>query len=253
MSLKLLHTSDLHGNWRFLTAQRDFDIWADTGDFFPNITRGEKVEKTFQTMWFTRDRLALRRAVMPELRKRYGSGAPSWYPSDRRQPPFHGTIAKRIVEWLDGRPVVTVGGNHDFTNLASLLRRAGHRDVWDVSREPIEIEGQCFAGFGEVDWMAGEWAGEEHDLRPFIYKALKAKPDVLLTHTPPCGILDGLNAGGGHVGSSALTTALTYQPHDIKLALCGHVHEQGGKTFEKMGIVFSNAAQTASLLSVGNR
>jgi hypothetical protein len=43
MSLLILHSSDLHGQYKLLLeghANTDFDVWVDTGDFFDNKGRG---------------------------------------------------------------------------------------------------------------------------------------------------------------------------------------------------------------------
>ena len=122
--MKILHTSDQHGRFDPATAPREFDLWIDTGDFFPNVSRDRRIEPAFQTHWA---------AVT--------------------------NIADNIVQWLDDRPVVTVPGNHDFVTLYDILSRAGYENVHKVTPEGIEVSGLRFAGFREVNWLGGDWEG----------------------------------------------------------------------------------------------
>ena len=245
----VLHTSDLHGNWRLPMQFQDFDVWANTGDTFPNVSRGASIESTFQRAWLSMDRKKLRRVTMPHLRDRYGPGdASHWYPPKSRQPPSSGSIAAELTAWLRGRPLVCVPGNHDYADLAGILAQHGAK-TWDVTKGPVEIGGLVFSGLREVPWMAGEWAGEAHDFRGPVDRAMAADPHVLLTHSPPMGVLD-LSAGkGGRAGIPYLTSYLSWRPHRVRLVLMGHIHEQPG-VVEEMGIVFSNAAQTARIIEV---
>ena len=227
----------------------DFDVWVDTGDTLPNISRGESVEKTFQRAWLTADRAKLRKMTMPWLRDRYGAQGSYWYPPKSRLPPSEGSIVQGWTAWLRGRPAVVVPGNHDFTSLALPLAQAGAK-VWDVTKGPAKIGGEVFAGFREVPYMIGEWAGEAHDTTTPAKRAMESDPTILLTHSPPMGILDFSPAKGGGCGIPYLTSHLSYRPHRVKAHLFGHIHEQP-ETRKEMGILFSNAAQTARIIAVG--
>jgi len=67
-------------------------------------------------------------------------------------------------------------------------------------------------------------------------KLMLKKPDLLLIHYPPYGILDKLNAPGmklnkSHMGVAFYNTLIKkYKP---KLVVCGHMHENPGK--DKIG------------------
>lgn len=256
--MKILHTSDLHGNWKLPMRYADFDVWVDTGDFFPNISRGERVESNFQKSWLTTTRLKLRARTMPWVRERYGPGGSYWYPKKSRQPPSSGSIAKELAAWLGGRPMVSVQGNHDFTNLAEPLKQAGAH-AWDVAWGPVEIDGEVFSGFRHIPWVTGEWAGEmkrgilgnvEGGER--VRTAMAARPTVLITHSPGMGVLDMCPAKGGHCGIPALSTHLQMKPNRVKAHLFGHVHEE--PNIAKLGdIVYSNAAQTARVIHLPGR
>ena len=235
---------------------QDFDIWVDTGDTLPNISRGEKVEANFQKSWLTRNRETLRKMTMPWLRTRYGSEGSRWYPPKTKQPPSSGSIVAELTAWLRGRPLISVQGNHDFTSLADPMKRAG-ANVWDVGAQgPIEVGGEVFAGFREIPYVTGEWAGElqagmmgQAAASELVRKGLSANPTILLTHSPGAGILDYCKPKGGHCGLPSLSFALATRPHRVKLHLFGHVHEETGIK-EEMGILFSNAATTARIIQV---
>ena len=252
--LRILHSSDLHGNWRLPTQFKDFDLWIDSGDYFPNVSRGKSIEASFQRDWMTTNKLKLKRHYMPIVRDMHvDDPAPTkWYPSDSRQPPFDGSVAARLAEWLSGRPALTVPGNHDFTDLAEILGRAGAKAV-NLTKSPASVFGLIFAGMREIPRIEGEWAGEADDaqLSAAVSRVMSQDPDVLVTHAPASGILDCAQGGAGHVGISPLTTWLAYRPHTVRLVLCGHVHEHGGDPLvEEMGITFSNAAQVARIIEI---
>jgi len=76
----------------------------------------------------------------------------------------------------------------------------------------------------------------------------KSRPQVLVTHTPPNGILD-YAMGREHIGMPALTQWLAYSLHTVKYHLFGHNHDENGLQ-EEMGILFSNAAEDSRVIEV---
>jgi len=214
--IRALHTSDLHGRYSLmLDCAEDFDLWIDTGDFFPNKTRGDvAVEPMYQRKWL------------------------GWE-----------NLPGRLVEFLDGRPALTVAGNHDYTSLAHVLVAAGG-DAHEVTPDGIEVAGIRFAGFREIPYIAGEWNGEtqQSDFVQIVARTLDSVPVVLLTHAPPAGILDSVLTHP--VGIRPLIDALCYQEHTVKTHLFGHIHEHGGKSVVEMGVRFVNGACTAIVHSL---
>lgn len=256
MTLRILHSSDLHGQWRKLLTVEDFDIWVDTGDFLPNISRGESIEAAWQTGWLTLPSSTLSRRFKPWIARRYGplaGMALGWYPPKSSQPPEKSapSIAAALTHWLAGRPAVCVSGNHDFIDMAGPLRAAGANIINVGSVPAVTLGGLTFAGFREIPYVTGEWAGEvgnieddptiEEVFKRKMGQALNQEPDILLTHTPPAGIMDYSAGKGGSCGSKAITQALQYAPHNVKAHLFGHVHECFGVQ-QEMDIIFSNAA-----------
>lgn len=209
----IAHFSDLHGNLSPLFASSDLpDVFVCTGDLFPNETRGDRaVEVPFQTAWFE-------------------------------------SIADAFVARLGGRPLIWVGGNHDYVNLASLLRARGV-EAYDVEEGPVDLCGHRFAGFGAIPYIAGEWNREEIALGPVVDACFEQDPTILVTHAPASGILDQCSDGHGD-GIRPLTSALQFRPHRIVTHLHGHIHEMGQQDVEEMGIHFFNGANGCRFVTV---
>lgn len=221
MTVRVLHTSDLHSRYHrleeLLGTIEGLDLWIDTGDFFPNKTRGiREVEQVYQRKW-----------------------ALDWT-----------NIAERLAKICIDRniKVLSIGGNHDYTSLAGLLRLAGMPEgtAYDLSSatRSVRLHGLQFAGFREIPYIEGEWNGETHlgEFKHIVDRAMDHGPDVLLTHAPPDGILDAMDFQNTHEGIPYLTSYLMNRPHNVRYHLFGHIHEDGGKTCEIGGILFSNAA-----------
>lgn len=223
--LKVLHSSDLHGKYKaLLKAHKDseFDVWLDTGDFFPNVGRVPKTgnmildvaERAHQSRWW------------------------GWK-----------MLGARFTEWLDGRPAIIMPGNHDFISLYAALLNAG-ADAHLVTPAGVEVAGLKWAGFREIiqanadpEWM-GEVGPQDEDrvFRELTEQTFASNPDVLVTHAPPNGIL---NPQGEDYGIKDLTRSLAYQPHQIKAHFFGHDHWSGGEQAEEMGVLFFNGAKHA--------
>ena len=205
--MRVLHSSDLHGKVRKLIlnlANEKYDLWIDTGDFFPNISRGKPhIEVPYQTGWAERDGLV-----------------------------------EILLEALNGRPLISIPGNHDYISLADTLKAAGG-NAHTVVPQGINVAGYTWAGFRHIPWIAGEWQGETHNFSQLITRVLEAKPDLLITHAPPAGILDGPG-----YGIPGLTAKLMYENHNIKAHFFGHEHSAGGYKDIKSDILFANGART---------
>ena len=217
--MKILHSSDLHGQLdTLIKALKDptIEIWVDTGDFFPNATRGDRnVEESLQRMWF-KDH--------PKIR--------------------------RLLDVLGGRPAITIPGNHDYVHLAELLGERGNWSSYEIDLMSLHVNSMVWAGFRSIPFIAGEWNGEEREdvIAGQIEAVLQQKPDVLVTHCPPAGILD--LGYGNRYGSTAIVSALAYKEHTIQYHLFGHIHQSGGEMVEKMGIKFYNNATKCSVIDL---
>lgn len=203
--MKIFHFSDNHGriDWLKEAIPDDVDLIVSTGDFFPNASRGvRKIEVPFQIRWLD-------------------------------------ACAENFMSYLKDKPIMIVGGNHDYIPLAQdlILRGYGGR-VIPITIEGVMFDGLRFAGFPHIPYISGEWNLEVdyQEMRDLVEETMESNPDVLVTHCPPAGILDD-----GY-GNEPLLTQLTYQDHNIKHHLFGHCHLSGGKEVERMEIWFHNAA-----------
>ncbi len=220
-SMRILHTSDIHGKHkRILGTDLDFDVWVDTGDLLPNYGRRECTGY----------------AISPEKEIKY-----------QTRYLRYSNLANRIGEFLDGRPVVLVPGNHDFISLADHLRAAGVPNVITPTEDGLDALGVRWAGFRQVSYMSNEWSGEEHpvDLQKRFKRTLECNPDILVTHSPPRGML----SGDKHGIPGALNT-FTYEGTSVRTWFFGHNHHHGGKTRTDLDVTFINGASKVSVHEV---
>jgi len=205
------HFSDLHGNLKeFLTGTETPDLWVCTGDFFPNDSRGNiEIEVPYQTEWLY-------------------------------QPVSNSTLLDTIIERLSNKPLLWIAGNHDYINLGEELRKKGY-PAYDITTDGVEVLGIKFAGFREINYIYGEWAGETHDFHDIVEATIASNPDILVTHAPPADILDKHPSVPLGYGITTLATALAWSEHKIKAHFFGHVHAGFGTT-EEMNIKFINGS-----------
>lgn len=141
----------------------------------------------------------------------------------------------RFLSDLPHRHKIVVAGNHDF-----LFEREPARaqrlleGVHYLEHEEIEYEGVRFFG---SPWQPRffDWAFNLDRGKPLAEKwaTVPEGIDVLITHTPPHGILDRV-ARGENVGCADLREALSLiQP---KLHVFGHIHEARGVQFEEQRV-----------------
>ena len=138
-----------------------------------------------------------------------------------------------FLEWLCDLPYrhkVLVAGNHDACLYGATLDGLND-NVHYLCGSGVEIEGLKF--WGVPMFMEDCVSGHQEQL----YTAIPDGTDVLVTHTPPYGILD--RDGGILYGSRELLEKVhTIRP---RLHLFGHIHKAHGTTIDGM-TVFSNAA-----------
>lgn len=214
--LTIAHYSDTHGDPGTITgvANVECDMIVLTGDILAN--KGRVFSHATGTY-----------RIDPVVETRY-------------QRVWSRRYAKKWAKAFKGRPVVYVPGNHDFVGIEKWLRHYGHEEIYTISSmQPfVDVCGKRFAGFREIPWIDGEWVGETRDFRDLIDRALNCQPDILVTHAPPSGMLNG---DGGY-GIPGLCNAMFYREHKITHHLFGHEHSCGGRIVTEGGITFSNAA-----------
>jgi Icc-related predicted phosphoesterase len=213
--VKVLHTSDVHGRYEHLltlVAADNYDVWVDTGDTLPNP--GWTVGSFNQ---------------MPETQR---TKQASWW--------HHKDLTRRLLDALNGRPHVSVMGNHDFMRYASFMRQ--HADnVYGLHSgyvDPVEVAGLTWYGISEIPYMNGRWNFETQQRGLEVLVSAIPKCDVLLSHAPPAGVLSYRDEWG----IPKLETA------PFRYLFCGHVHECGGMESLAMGKFVYNSATTHQIV-----
>lgn len=267
MKLKIVHGSDWHGDFESHAPLPEADVYVLSGDMlpnFPNLTMrhwtGGPYGGSQVTDYMPYDE-ALKlneqgwrwhtRKIVPEIEFERQN---KWLLDLERS--HSGTFKRTLREWLlpDScldHPVVIVKGNHDFTNIGHFFAR-GWGNTYEITDDPSQsfnILGLKWGGCRGVNFMVGEWSDElEHSAWQEATQRLPTDLDVLVTHSPPEGILDEYY--GEHIGSGHLARYVGLKNHGLKLNCFGHVHNQGGKVEETGGCLFSNAATTVNVFDL---
>ena len=139
-----------------------------------------------------------------------------------------------FLEWLCDLPYrhkVFIAGNHDDCMIDATLEGFPN-GVYYLHDSGITIDGISFYG---VPMLAELINGEMHTLEH--YERIPSRVDVLVTHRPPLGILDGTDRL--HYGSARLLDRVA----EVKprLHLFGHTHDAYGM-LELYDSCFCNAS-----------
>ena len=139
-----------------------------------------------------------------------------------------------FLEWFCDLPYkhkIFIAGNHDDCMIDATLEGLPD-DVHYLHNSGITIDGVSFYGVP----MLAEFEGGEMKLME-RYDLIPDKVDVLITHRPPLGILDGNTKI--HYGSKTLLEIVSNI--NPKLHLFGHTHNSNG-ILELYYTRFSNAS-----------
>ena len=211
--MKLVCTSDLHGDLPDPTTMPPGDVLVLAGDLLPDDFKpkfastvgGTRVER--QGWWF-------QHVFIPWL-------------SDVK----HIIPENPAGEW--GRrygKVVFTGGNHDWFLQAMLkagIDKLLPKNCFYLNESSVEIDGKLFWGAG---WnMTRGWAfalTEEEFAEKLQYAPNKI--DVAVVHGPPAGLVapNGAKVAGHHC--STTLSDWVWKRTDIKTFICGHIHESYG-------------------------
>ena len=140
----------------------------------------------------------------------------------------------RVIAILMGikKPTVLVPGNSEsYEELLLACKEWPSAKV--LHGNGVEIQGQLFFGIGGgipvTPFGSWSWDFTEEQADKLLYKC--PKNAVLVSHSPPMGILDK-SSFGLHLGSTAIKNFI--HEKSPKLVVCGHIHESSGK-MEKHG------------------
>jgi Icc-related predicted phosphoesterase len=222
------HFSDLHGNLKPLRLNKvEPDFWVWTGDILrEDWSRPRRDQMAIQHSWMKKH-------------------------------------AKDFKRYFMNKPVLLVNGNHDWIDPVPYLADAGV-DVRPVTLWKQEILGFTYSGFPlicfidntahdcegkPIRWM---YEASDEEKRQAVDAVFKDPPDLLITHSPPYGIMDeSARTPGRHFGISQLADALSMREHKIRYQFCGHIHERAGVLqHSELGMTFSNAACRLQFIEV---
>ncbi len=141
--------------------------------------------------------------------------------------------AKRILSEIPGKKVA-VPGNCDPPDIVDIFEET---ETVDIHGKRAEIDGIVFAGLGASNPLPFStlFTYSEENIYA-ILDAIAPGTDILVTHTPPSGILD--KTMFGHRGGSESIRKII-EKHRPRMALFGHIHESPGIE-EQDGILFVN-------------
>ena len=166
----------------------------------------------------------------------------------------------RLIDWLveqDAQHIIYVPGNHDIgieDNWEEYSKWFKDMGIEILRDESVTLTGVSIDDFEEYEIKIygspmtpqfGNWAFMEERGTAInkYWNLIERDSDILVTHGPPYGILDGVPrfAGGvEHVGCEMLLPAV--EQMSPKYHIFGHIHEGAGEV-ELKGIKFINAAQ----------
>jgi Icc-related predicted phosphoesterase len=135
-----------------------------------------------------------------------------------------------------------IAGNHDrmFDKDAGLARQLLSAGAY-LENSGVEIDGIKFWGSPMVPDLAGwPFARYRGDEIGRYWDMIPDDTQVLMTHSPPEGILDFY--GGREAGDDRLADTVHRRLKDLKLHVFGHIHEGAGQA-QRNGVLFVNAAQ----------
>lgn len=156
----------------------------------------------------------------------------------------------KVIGWLSriSKPTILVPGNSEsYEELSEACMHWTSAKVLHGSG--VEIRGVLFYGIGGGIPITpfGSWSYDftEEQARGLLYKC--PKNAVLITHSPPRGILDK-SSFGMHLGSRSVRECI--EEKVPRLVVCGHIHESGGK-IENLGrTIIVNAGPKGIILEL---
>ncbi len=137
---------------------------------------------------------------------------------------------------------ILVAGNHDvcFEREPSLARSLLSKNIIYLQDEGVELDGVKFYGSPwQLPFMDWAFNLPEDDLRR-KFERIPDGVDILITHSPPFGILDSTPAKRDLGSRSLLERVYKVKP---RYHIFGHIHHGYGKYMDKArNITFINAS-----------
>ena len=215
--MKIIHCSDVHEDFESLTVAADF---AQAKNADKIIVSGDLnlkgyTQQNLESLICDRNKSKFRQSIIDKTTDTYNQ-------------------FKTILDKSD-IPYLLVPGNYDMTNIESVF--GNH----NLDRKTINENGIKYFGYGGGEQTPMHIANLEDLLseKPLVivfdenelYQKLhNEKPNIIITHQPPQGLLD-YTVFQQHWGTTATTQYLNDCQNNNnalpKLILVGHVHESG--------------------------
>lgn len=152
----------------------------------------------------------------------------------------------KLVEFKEKVPeIVLVCGNHDWlgeTNPELMKQLCSDRGLHYLNDSEITVQGIRIWG-SPISPEFFHWAFNRergYKIREHWNLIPKDGIDILVTHSPPYGILDMVPKSG--MQGCADLREIVFEQVKPKYHIFGHIHTQGGEQREEKGITFINAA-----------
>lgn len=154
-----------------------------------------------------------------------------------------------FADWIESQPHVhkiVISGNHELSFQSPfrdvVINILKERGIIYLEDSGVEIDNVSFWG---SPWQPRfyDWAFNLDRKSPELaakWNLIPEDTNFLITHCPPYGILDQTTDNGSQ-GCELLEKRLHYLSK-LKAHVFGHLHHDGGKMIEKLGVKFANAA-----------
>lgn len=153
----------------------------------------------------------------------------------------------KFISWLNDLSYqckIVIGGNHDGLIEKGEVTIENASNIHYLCDSGMEFTGLKIWGSPYTRRFPGQNKAcmafsvqSEFQLKDH-FDLIPNNTDILITHTPPFGILD--ECINGRVGSEMLRQVVfRIKP---RLSCCGHIHEQGGKSIKIDNTTFVNAS-----------
>ncbi len=139
------------------------------------------------------------------------------------------------------RHAIIIPGNHDqcFELFPTPVRELFGKNVHVLLDEAVTLDGVRFYGSPWTPpFMRWHFMADERRLAA-LYSGMPDTLDMLVTHSPPRGILDP-GWQEAHVGSTAMADAVATRK--ITHHVFGHLHDAGGQSIQIGATTFHNVA-----------
>ncbi len=162
------------------------------------------------------------------------------------------TDLERVDQWFGQLPfqkIIVIGGNHDFV---AQRKQRENKIVFENATylvdDALRFQGVNFYGSPWLPALDGWAYYMSNDQRKEKWNLIPDDTDILITHTPPFGILDQTRSGQS-VGCSHLRARI--EELAPKLHCFGHIHASYGVHQTKL-TTFYNASAVNSNFEIGN-